>query len=1008
MAESGLPLLPADVPVSEELLRTLLAVSLTGIILFRPVLAPGGGAMLDLAYEQLNPAAQHLLQLPARPAESFLTLHPHARTTGVWAFYERAWRSGNVEQLPANHQPDQPDGDFHLAARRHGPLLVVSFTDPNGPPRTAAEEALRQSQAREQQALAAAEAERNTLQALLTQAPVAISLFEGPALRIAAVNAHMTAQWGRTPEQVLGQPLLAAVPELNGQGFEELLRQVLATQVPVTGTEVPARMQRHGELQTTYYNFVYQPFYDAQGQVLGVVDVAVEVTEQVLARQRVQELNGELATANAELQASNAELRAANEALSRTQRDLQRLNDELEARVAARTAEAHAALHEAQAQREQLRAQQGLLSQILGQVPAAIATLAGPAHRYTFFNDQYQGLVAGRAALGRTVAEVVPDVVAQGFGSLLDQVYATGQPFVGTEMPVLLPNQATGQAAQRYVDFIYQPLFDGQRQPQGILAFALDVTDKVLAQRQADTLQAAVQAAVRRQIQERENLYQLFEQAPAAICLLREADHRIEYLNPTYQAFFPGQLLRGRPMAEVQPAAREFLALLDEVYQTGTPYRGVVQQVPAPCPAAGPHYFSFTYQAYREEGEIVGVSVFAFNVTERVQAHQQREAQQAELQRIFEQAPVAIAILRGPALVVELANAAVGRIWGRAPAHTLGRPYFEAVPDTAGQGFEQVLAGVLRTGQPYALTEAPVALARAHTDQPTQAYVNFLFQPLLDENQAVSGLIAIGTEVTEQVLARQQVQALNEALQAINAALGDANNRLTRTNTDLDTFVYTASHDLKAPITNIEALLAALHTHLPPAALAVPLVLRILGLMRDSVARFQQTIGHLTDMGQLQQEAAEAVAVAAQVEAVRLDLAPLLLAAQATLTVDIAPGLAVQCPPKTLRSVVYNLLSNAVKYRAPARPPVVALRGYAQAGQAVLAVHDNGLGLSEAQQGKLFRMFSRLHTHVEGSGVGLYMVKRLVENAGGTIAVASQPGGGSTFTVALPLASEGG
>jgi signal transduction histidine kinase len=453
----------------------------------------------------------------------------------------------------------------------------------------------------------------------------------------------------------------------------------------------------------------------------------------------------------------------------------------------------------------------------------------------------------------------------------------------------------------------------------------------------------------------------------------------------------------------VQPAARHFLAVLDEVYRTGMPYYGteeLLASAPAPSQPAHPRYFNFTYQAYREEGAIVGISIFAFEVTEQVLVRRQREAQQAELQRIFEQAPVAIAILRGPALVVELANAAVSRIWGRTPAQALGRPYFEALPDTAGQGFEPVLAQVLRTGQPLIVTEAPVALARAHTGQPTQAYVNFVFQPLLDENQHVSGLIAIGTEVTEQVLARQQVLALNDELQATNR-------RLLRTNTDLDTFVYTASHDLKAPITNIEGLLVALHEQLPPAALAAPLVPRILDLMRDSVARFQQTIGHLTDIAQLHQAAApspEAVAVAALVEAVRLDLAPLLLAAQATLTVDVAPGLAVQCPPNTLRSAVYNLLSNALKYQAPGRPPVVALRAHAHAGQAVLAVQDNGLGLSEAQQGQLFHMFRRLHSHVEGSGVGLYMVKRLVENAGGTIAVQSQPGVGSTFTLVLPLA----
>jgi signal transduction histidine kinase len=65
-------------------------------------------------------------------------------------------------------------------------------------------------------------------------------------------------------------------------------------------------------------------------------------------------------------------------------------------------------------------------------------------------------------------------------------------------------------------------------------------------------------------------------------------------------------------------------------------------------------------------------------------------------------------------------------------------------------------------------------------------------------------------------------------------------------------------------------------------------------------------------------------------------------------------------------------------------------------------VQDNGLGLTADQQRKLFTMFSRLHDHVAGSGIGLYMVKRMIENAGGTITVQSEAGVGSTFTVTFP------
>ncbi|RZK92921.1 MAG: HAMP domain-containing histidine kinase, partial [Hymenobacter sp.] len=278
-------------------------------------------------------------------------------------------------------------------------------------------------------------------------------------------------------------------------------------------------------------------------------------------------------------------------------------------------------------------------------------------------------------------------------------------------------------------------------------------------------------------------------------------------------------------------------------------------------------------------------------------------------------------------------------------------------------------------------------------------------------------VVCVATEVTAQVMARQQVHALNEALATTNAAmlttneeLQHTNQRLTRTNDDLDTFVYSASHDLKSPITNIEGLLLALRKQLRPVDQQPTLVPRLLDMMDGAVRRFQQTLGHLTDVTRLQQamldQPAEAVDLAALAEDVRLDMLPELTAAGATLSMDLAACPTVYFAAKNLRSILYNLLSNAVKYRAPDRLPVVEVRCYPAApGQVVLEVKDNGLGLTEQQQSELFRLFRRLHHHVPGSGVGLYMVKKMVENAGGTLAVQSEPGVGSTFTVLLPAPS---
>ena len=178
----------------------------------------------------------------------------------------------------------------------------------------------------------------------------------------------------------------------------------------------------------------------------------------------------------------------------------------------------------------------------------------------------------------------------------------------------------------------------------------------------------------------------------------------------------------------------------------------------------------------------------------------------------------------------------------------------------------------------------------------------------------------------------------------------------------------------------------------------------LLRMMQGAIERFQRTILELTDISRLQRahtSPVEAVDLVALVEEVRLDLASQLAAAETHFLVDLACPI-VSFAPRHLRSIVYNLVANAVKYRAPGRVPVVELRSYGTETTTVLEVQDNGLGLDQIQQAKLFGMFVRLHDHVEGTGIGLYMIKKIITNAGGTIAVQSQPGVGSTFVVSLP------
>lgn len=228
--------------------------------------------------------------------------------------------------------------------------------------------------------------------------------------------------------------------------------------------------------------------------------------------------------------------------------------------------------------------------------------------------------------------------------------------------------------------------------------------------------------------------------------------------------------------------------------------------------------------------------------------------------------------------------------------------------------------------------------------------------------------------------------------------LKDKNSELIRSNTELDSFMYTASHDLKAPIVNIEALFSLLIRKIDHQ-IAEP-DKKLFDMINISIAKFNRTIRDLTEITAIQKnmEGKSEVSFPVLYEDVKEDVQQMIVDASATLHTDFQVEL-LMIEKKHLRSVFYNLLTNAIKYRSSDRPLVVTISTFLRDKRTVLQVSDNGLGIKISQQPNLFKIFKRLHTHVEGSGVGLYMIKRIIENNGGSIEVDSEEGRGTTFTI---------
>ena len=233
-----------------------------------------------------------------------------------------------------------------------------------------------------------------------------------------------------------------------------------------------------------------------------------------------------------------------------------------------------------------------------------------------------------------------------------------------------------------------------------------------------------------------------------------------------------------------------------------------------------------------------------------------------------------------------------------------------------------------------------------------------------------------------------------------NVELMQKNQELMRINRDLDNFVYAASHDLKSPVVNLEGLIGELKQEMGAEQAKYA---ELLPWIDDALLNLKKIIGELAEVTRIDRDVQtqEEINLEDLLREVKDSLRDKILSNQVQITADFSLAPTISYSRKNLRSILFNLLSNAIKYAHGDRTPEIRIQTqYWPADELVsLTVTDNGLGIPQNQKDKIFSMFRRVHTHVEGSGVGLYLVKKILENQGDWIEVESVEGLGSSFNV---------
>lgn len=623
----------------------------------------------------------------------------------------------------------------------------------------------------------------------------------------------------------------------------------------------------------------------------------------------------------------------------------------------------------------------------------------------TIYNDAYVPIAGEKhpGLLGKSGREGWSEIWND-LAPLVEKVFS-GSSTWSEDQPLYINRR--GYIEETYFTFSYSPVLDDSGAVIGLFCACIETTDKVLATRK---------------IQESErNLRSTILQAPVAMCILKGPSFVVEVANSRMFELWgrgPDELMH-KPIFEGLPEARNqgLEELLQHVCTTGETFSA--SELPVHLPRknkADTVYINFVYEPFREtDGRISGVIAVAVEVTEQVNARkksegseqilqlrvkertQELESQKSLLDNILKNSSNGISVTEmirdEQANVIDartiLANDAAVKFTGLSNDVYLSKTASELDPDILRSPYWQTCLKTLATGEPSFIQ---------YFLELTGRWLELTISKMDDEH-----LIHIFTDVTSIKETQLQLERYIEDLK--------------RSNVNLEEFAYAASHDMKEPIRKINFFSDRLKSELADKLNETQNRLferlenasRRMGLLIDDLLAYSQATKGATEL--------EEINLNQKVQNVLDDLELEIQEKKARIIVGQLP--AVVGHRRQIQQLFQNLISNALKYSKADTPPEIhissrVVRGKearpdlsAEKGNALyhfIEVRDNGIGFEQKDAERIFNVFTRLHGNAEyrGTGVGLSIAQKVVQNHHGFIWAEGKPGEGAQFKVLLP------
>ena len=674
-----------------------------------------------------------------------------------------------------------------------------------------------------------------------------------------------------------------------------------------------------------------------------------------------------------------------------------------------------AELDELKVIRKKMEESEVLLELTRNAVPAMIF-YTDEEQRYRSYNSVFMEWfgVDAKEALGKTVREFIGEKAYENVQPHLARAYGGAR--VSFEM--FAPSRMN---EERWLHIAYTPHTNSDGKVIGVIVHATNITES----KKTEFSLRASEAKFR----------DLILAAPAGIGLFVGRELIIENPNQTFiDIVGKGPGIVGLPLREAMPEliteGQAFLKILDDVFTTGVPFISPASLVKiVQNGVLKDNYYNISYTPiYNGRGEIYAILDIAIDVTEQVKAVKKIEEAENNLRNAIEIANLGtwtVDLVTGHTTI----SARLAAIYGLASTDNGHEATVGCIDEQERERVLDAYNNALQPGRGGKF-EAEYHIVNAGTGK--RQIIHALGQTYFNEEQVPLRIAGTVKDITiqrelqlalenEVQLRTTELAKMNEALKKKNAEEAQLNLNLKRSNAELEQFAYIASHDLQEPIRKISTFTQMLEYSIDDMSDKSK---SYIAKIYNSTDRMTKLVRDVLAFSQLKEETDEFEQVDLNkiLDTVKTDFE--LQIEQTEAIIEIADLHVIEALPMQMIQLFGNLMSNSLKYRKAGVKPVISIRGSVAKDEKVakrmvldrnkkyyhIEFSDNGIGFQKEYVDKIFKIFQRLHgkTEFEGTGIGLAICLRIIQNHQGHISAAVGENGGAVFNILLPVAQHRG